>query len=59
VDAPRMTASMRVALEDLKLEHIAVIYPGTIRYPLEERVTAVPLQDLADPEKKKLFQRPQ
>ena len=29
------------------------------RYPLEERVTAVPLQDLADPEKNKLFQRPQ
>ena len=54
-----MTASMRVALEDLKLEHIAVVYPGTIRYPLEERVTAVPLQDLADPEKNKLFQRPQ
>jgi len=55
VDAPRMTASMRVALEDLKLEQVAVIYPGTIRYPLEERVTAVPLQDLADPEKNKLF----
>lgn len=55
VDAPRMTASMRAALEDLKLEHIAVVYPGTMRYPLEERVTAVPLQDLADPDKSNLI----
>jgi len=50
-----MTASMRAALEDLKLEHIAVVYPGTMRYPLEERVTAVPLQDLADPDKSNLI----
>ena len=55
VDAPRMTASMRTALDDLKLEHIAVVYPGKIRYPLEERVTAVPLQDFARPDLKKLF----
>jgi len=55
VDAPRVTASMRTALDDLKLEHIAVVYPGKIRYPLEERVTAVPLQDLARPDLNKLF----
>jgi len=27
VDAPRLTPSMRIALEDLKLERIAVVYP--------------------------------
>jgi len=40
---------MRTALVDLGLEHLAVIYPGSLRYPLEEQVTAVPLQVLADP----------
>lgn len=41
-DAPTMTSSMRIALEDLKLEHIAVIYPGKSRYALNKKVTAVP-----------------
>ncbi|MBI4673153.1 MAG: ATP-binding protein [Chloroflexi bacterium] len=50
VDAPRLTPSMRIALEDLGLEHIAVIYPGDRRYPLAERVTAVPLDALASPD---------
>ena len=49
VDAPRMTPSMRIALDDLGLERIAVIYPGTRRYPLADRVEAVPLATLATP----------
>lgn len=48
-DAPRMSASMRVALEDLGLRRIAVIYPGTKRYRLSDQVEAVPLQQLAQP----------
>ena len=48
VDAPRLTPSMRMALEDLKLERIAVVYPGTRRYRLAERVEAVPLDAVAD-----------
>lgn len=48
-DAPRMTPSIRIALEDLGLERIAVVYPGTRRYPLGERVEAVPLHSLAEP----------
>lgn len=46
VDAPRLTPSMRVALEDLALERIAVVYPGTLRYPLADRVEAVPLREV-------------
>jgi predicted AAA+ superfamily ATPase len=46
-DAPRLTPSMRVALEDLQLEQVAVLYPGSTRYALGERVTAVPLTVLA------------
>ncbi|MBN1423040.1 ATP-binding protein [Candidatus Fermentibacteria bacterium] len=45
VDAPRLTSSMRVALADLQLERIAVVYPGSRRYALSERVEAVPLAE--------------
>lgn len=48
VDAPRLTASMRTALDDLQLDQIAVIYPGDRRYPLAERITAVPLEAVSD-----------
>ncbi len=46
-DAPRLTPSMRIALEDVGLERVAVIYPGEKRYPIADRVEAVPLRDLA------------
>jgi uncharacterized protein len=48
MDAPRMTPSMRTALAELKLEQIAVVYPGTKLYSLDERVAAVPLEAVAD-----------
>jgi len=48
-DAPRVTPSMRIALEDVGLERIAVVYPGDRRYPIADRIEAVPLRDLATP----------
>jgi hypothetical protein len=48
-DAPRMTPSIRIALEDLGLERVAVVYPGDRRYQLDERVEVVPLRELARP----------
>jgi hypothetical protein len=48
-DAPPFTLSMRIALQDLQLERIAVIYPGAKRYPIAPRVEAVPLTELAVP----------
>ena len=48
MDAPRLTPSMQIALGDLKLERIAVVYPGTKRYPLAEGVEVVPLEALVD-----------
>jgi hypothetical protein len=49
-DAPRQTPSLRIALEDLGLEHVAVVlYPGTRRYGIADRVEAVPLESLANP----------
>ena len=37
-DAPKMTKSMHVALNDLNLAKLHVIYPGNIDYPLSEKV---------------------
>lgn len=45
VDAPAMTPSLRIALEDLALERIAVVYPGPQRYALSDHVEAVPLKE--------------
>ncbi len=46
-DAPRVTPSMRNALSDLRLRHLTVLYPGDQRYPLDRRITVLPLADLA------------
>ena len=46
-DAPKLTASMCIALRDLKLDHLTVVYPGTRSYRLEDRVKAVPVSALA------------
>lgn len=46
-DAPPLTPSMRIALDDLGLERIAVVYPGERRYPIAPQVEAVPLNDPA------------
>ena len=48
VDAPRLTPSIRIALADLDLERVAVVYPGTKRYTVADRVEAVPLAALAE-----------
>jgi hypothetical protein len=48
-DAPKVTPSIRAALVDLGLARIAVVYPGTKRYPIAEDVEAVPVADLANP----------
>ncbi len=43
-DAPTMTPSMRIALEDLKLERIVVVYPGSKRYALHKKIDVVPFE---------------
>ncbi len=48
-DAPRMTPSLRIATTDLGLERVAVVYPGTRRYPLSDVVEVVPSAALAEP----------
>ncbi len=48
-DAPVLTSSMRIALSDLQLDALHVVYPGERRYPLADRVEAVPLSALVAP----------
>lgn len=43
VDAPQFTPSMRIALQDLRLDALYVVYPGTRRYAVADGVEAVPL----------------
>ena len=43
-DAPGMTKSMRVALEDLGLKRLLVVYPGSQSYALDERTMVIPLE---------------
>jgi predicted AAA+ superfamily ATPase len=47
VDAPRLTSSMRIALQDLELDRLLVIYPGAQRFPLADRTEAMPLAEIA------------
>ena len=43
-DAPRLTTSMRLALNDLELDWLWVIYPGQRAYTLGPRVQVLPLE---------------
>lgn len=49
-DVPRVTPSIQIALQDLGLERVAVLYPGARRFALADRVEAVPVAALVDPE---------
>jgi len=42
-DAPGRTKSMHAAMSDLGLDHLWVVYPGSERYDLDERITAMPI----------------
>ncbi len=42
-DAPTLTPSMRIAMQDLRLDALYVVYPGNRRYPLAAGIEAVPL----------------
>ena len=45
-DAPGTTRSMRVALEDLGLEHLWVVYPGDEGYVLDDRISVLPVAEI-------------
>ncbi len=42
-DAPGITRSMHIALQDLKLDRLLIVYPGTQAYHLNKKISVVPL----------------
>ena len=42
-DAPGTNRSMHVAIEDLRLEHLWVVYPGQQGYSLDEKISVMPI----------------
>ena len=47
-DSPRLTRSMKTAVEDLELEGLWVVYPGKAAYRLTEKIQVIPLADVRD-----------
>lgn len=45
-DAPTLTKSMHIAMQDLKLERLFVVYPGTTAYTLGDKVEVLPIKQL-------------
>ena len=48
-DRPATTKSMHIAIEDLKLDHLHVIHPGTLSFSLGPKISATALDDLSKP----------
>ena len=45
-DAPGANRSMRVAIQDLSLEHLWVVYPGNQDYALDDKISVIPLDSV-------------
>jgi predicted AAA+ superfamily ATPase len=48
-DSPRVTPSMRSAIENLRLDRLDVLYAGKDAFPLGEKIRAVPVRRLWEP----------
>ena len=46
MDAPKLTLSMRTAMQDLGLDKLIVVYPGSQPYALSEGITVMPLTQI-------------
>jgi len=46
-DAPRITRSMSIALADLQLDELIVVYPGIRPYDLAERIRVLPFVEIS------------
>ena len=43
-----MTKSMHIALNDMKVEQLFVIYPGPHRYPAADKIMVWPIHQVQD-----------
>lgn len=55
-EAPRITKSMHVALEDLDLDHLIIVCPGDQTYPLDVSITVHGLSTLGITEAQNILQ---
>jgi predicted AAA+ superfamily ATPase len=47
-EAPKVSRSMHVAISDLNLEHLWVVFPGKSGYPATPEITMLPLVDISE-----------
>ncbi|HOW61914.1 MAG TPA: ATP-binding protein [Candidatus Contendobacter sp.] len=47
-EAPKIARAQHIALSDLGLEHLWIIYPGPHRYPAHDRITMWPVGELVE-----------
>lgn len=45
-EAPAITRSMHIAVQDLRLDHLWVIHPGVHNYPIDDKITVWPLSEI-------------
>lgn len=45
-EAPSITRSMHIAVNDLDLDHLWVVHPGPHSYPVDERISTVALREV-------------
>ena len=45
-DAPGTTRAMRVAITDLQLSHLWIVYPGNEAYKLDDKISVLPIDSL-------------
>jgi len=46
-ESPVATRSMHVAIADLSLAHLWIVYPGQTAFPITSRLSALPLRESA------------
>ena len=47
-DVPKVTRSMHSALNDLKLDHLYIVYPGEITFKKDDKITIASLNDIVN-----------
>jgi predicted AAA+ superfamily ATPase len=47
-EAPRVTRSAHTAISDLQIDHIWVVYPGEHSFPIEKKITGMPLTRVSE-----------
>ena len=47
-DVPKITKSLEVVMEEMDLAHIWIVYPGSKKYKIHERVTCLPVTEIGE-----------